>query len=40
MDKRDAKELIQWARADFERYRNEKDIVGELQVGTITYTNC
>lgn len=26
MDKRDAKELIQWARADFERYRNEKDI--------------
>lgn len=33
MDKRDAKELIQWARADFERYRNEKDIVSESQVG-------
>ncbi|EPB90687.1 hypothetical protein HMPREF1544_02431 [Mucor circinelloides 1006PhL] len=27
MDKRDAKELIQWARADFERHRNEKSIV-------------
>lgn len=29
MEKRDAKELIQWARADFERYRNEKDIVSK-----------
>lgn len=27
MEKRDAKEMISWARADFERYRNEKDIV-------------
>ncbi|KAG2199890.1 hypothetical protein INT46_009830 [Mucor plumbeus] len=26
MDKSDAKELIQWARTDFERHRNEKSI--------------
>lgn len=27
MDKNDAKELIHWARADFERHRKERDIV-------------
>ncbi|KAI9363795.1 hypothetical protein BD770DRAFT_407355 [Pilaira anomala] len=26
MDKNDAKELIHWARADFERHRKERDI--------------
>ncbi|KAI7903643.1 uncharacterized protein BX663DRAFT_507178 [Cokeromyces recurvatus] len=26
MDKNDAKELMQWARADFERHRNETNI--------------
>jgi hypothetical protein len=29
MDKSDAKELIQWARTDFERHRNEKSIVSK-----------
>jgi hypothetical protein len=27
MEKSQAKEMIQWARADFERHKNERDIV-------------
>jgi hypothetical protein len=27
MEKRDAEEIRQWARSDFERYRSEKDLV-------------
>jgi hypothetical protein len=27
MEKSQAREMIQWARGDFERHRNEKDIV-------------
>lgn len=30
MDKTDAKELLHWARADFERHRKEQNIVRNI----------
>jgi hypothetical protein len=31
MERSQAKEMIQWARGDFERHRNERDIVRSMK---------